>query len=179
VFRDRLHTSILVFDYRGYGKSSGKPTEAGVVEDARAARRWMATRAATAERDIVLVGHSLGGGVAVDLAARDGARGLVLMSTFTTLPDAAQSRVPVRGLMHLHFDSLSKIPSYRGPLLQSHGDADRVIPFELGLMLFEAANEPKQFIKLVGAGHNDPPTDCYVKALDQFFSSLQPSMDGP
>src|ERR1700722_19241991 len=64
VFRDQLHTSILIFDYRGYGKSSGKPTEAGVVEDARAARHWLATRAATAERDIVLGGHSLGGGVA-------------------------------------------------------------------------------------------------------------------
>jgi hypothetical protein len=78
--------------------------------------------------------------------------------------------------MHLRFDSLSKIPYYHGPLLQSHGDADRVIPFELGRKLFEAANEPKQFIPIAGAGHNDPPTSDYVKALDQFLESLTLSM---
>jgi hypothetical protein len=74
--------------------------------------------------------------------------------------------------MHLRFDSLSKIPNYRGPLLQSHGDADRVIPFELGRKLFDAANEPKQFVPIPGAGHNDPPTSEYVKALDRFLDSL-------
>src|SRR4051794_25352543 len=101
LFRDHLNTSVLVFDYRGYGKSDGTPNEAGVLDDARAARRWLATHCGVKEPDIVLVGHSLGGGVAVDLAARDGARGLVLWNTFTSLPDVAANifHVPVRPLM--------------------------------------------------------------------------------
>jgi fermentation-respiration switch protein FrsA (DUF1100 family) len=172
LFRDRLHVSILVFDYRGYGRSRGHPSEAGVLEDARAARAWLASRAGVPEADIVLVGHSLGGGVVVDLAAGDGARGLVLESTFTSLPDAAQSHVPVRRLMHMHFDSLAKIGRYHGPLLQTHGEADRVIPFTQGCRLFAAANEPKEFVAVPGGGHNDPPAAVYVQALDRFFSTL-------
>src|SRR5439155_17149604 len=78
LFRERLRASILVFDYRGYGRSEGTPDEKGILADARAARRWLAKRAGVAESDVVLHGTSLGGGVAVDLAARDGARGLVL-----------------------------------------------------------------------------------------------------
>lgn len=172
VFRDRLNCSILVFDYRGYGRSDGHPSEPGVCADARAARSWLAKKTSVPETAIVLVGHSLGGGVAVDLAAREGARGLVLQSTFSTLPDAAQSHVPVRSLMHMKFDSMSKISHYHGPLLQSHGDADRVIPYALGCKLFAAANEPKEFITIAGGGHSDLLTADYVAALDHFLASL-------
>jgi uncharacterized protein len=172
LFRDQMNASILAFDYRGYGRSCGRPSENGVLDDARAARMWLATRAGIPEADAVLVGHSLGGGVAVDLAARDGARGLVLLSTFTSLPDAAASHVPVRRLMHMHFDSLAKIGSYHGPLLQTHGDADRVIPFELGKRLFEAANEPKQFVRICDGGHADLITPDSTRALDEFLNSL-------
>src|SRR5262249_47342916 len=83
--------------------------------------------------------------VAVDLAARDGARGLVLTSTFTSLPDVAANHfplLPVHALMRTRLDSVSKIRDYHGPLLQAHGDADRVVPYALGRKLFEAANEP-------------------------------------
>ncbi|HEV3440771.1 MAG TPA: alpha/beta hydrolase [Gemmata sp.] len=172
LFRDRLNVSILVFDYRGYGKSSGSPTEVGIIDDARAARLWLAKRVGIPEIDIVLVGHSLGGGVVVDLAARDGARGLVLENTFTSLPDAAVTHVPLRPLMQMQFDSLTKLPNYRGPLLQTHGDADRVIPFAIGCKLFDAANEPKRFVPIHGGDHNDPPSPDYVKALDRFLDSL-------
>jgi fermentation-respiration switch protein FrsA (DUF1100 family) len=164
----------LLFDYRGYGRSSGKPSEAGILDDARAARLWLANRAGMPEGQIVLVGHSLGGGVAVDLAAKDGARGLILESTFTSLPDAAESHVPVRELMSMQFDSLAKIPSYRGPLLQMHGDADRVVPFALGRKLFAAANEPKKFVAIAGGDHSDPPPLEYEQALDRFLDSLPP-----
>jgi fermentation-respiration switch protein FrsA (DUF1100 family) len=175
LFRDRLGASVLVFDYRGYGKSSGTPHEAGLFDDARAARRWLATRCGVEEGDIVLVGHSLGGGVAVDLAARDGARGLVLWSTFTSLPDVAAAHlplVPVRPLMRTRLDSLAKIREYRGPLLQAHGDADRVVPYALGCRLFHAANEPKLFVAVPGGGHNDPPSPQFVAALDEFLGRL-------
>lgn len=174
LFRDRLNATVLVFDYRGYGRSEGKPTEAGVLDDARAARRWLAVRTGVQERDIVVAGHSLGGGVAVDLAA-DGARGLVLEGTFTNLPDVAASHVPllpVRAVMQSRLDSIAKIGAYHGPLLQVHGDADRIVPYSLGRKLFEAANEPKRFVTIPGGGHNDYYTPEYVAALDQFLGSL-------
>lgn len=175
LFRDRLNCSVLVFDYRGYGRSEGEPDEAGLLADARAARRWLASRTGVAEKDIVLVGTSLGGAVAVDLAAEDSARGLVLENTFTSLPDVAAEHlplVPVRWLMHTRFDSSGKIARYQGPLLQTHGDADRVVPFALGRQLFDAANEPKQFVAVQGGGHNDPPSREYVTALERFIQTL-------
>jgi fermentation-respiration switch protein FrsA (DUF1100 family) len=175
LFRDRLNVSVLVFDYRGYGRSEGTPSEDGAFADARAARRWLATQTNVPEKDIVLVGRSLGGGVAVDLAARDGARGLILESTFSSLPDTAASHfpfLPVRSLMRTRFDSLAKIPNYHGPLLQAHGEADRIVPHELGRKLFDAANEPKWFLSIPGGGHNDPPSREYLAALDRFFDSL-------
>lgn len=88
------HVAVLVFDYRGYGQSEGKADEQGILRDARAARRWLARHTGVAETDIVLMGRSLGGAVAVDLAAEDGARGLVLVSTFSSLPDVAAHHMP-------------------------------------------------------------------------------------
>ena len=179
VFHDRMNTSILVFDYRGYGRSGGSPTdprmEAGIVADARAARQWLANRAGIPEQDIVLTGHSLGGGVVVNLAAQDGARGLVLVNTFTSLTDAEASHVPLRPLLQLHLDSLATISKYKGPLLQTHGDADTVIPFEFGQKLFSAANEPKQFIPVPGGGHNDLLSPVFITALDHFLDALPPT----
>jgi fermentation-respiration switch protein FrsA (DUF1100 family) len=175
LYRDRLNATILVFDYRGYGRSTGSPTEAGVLDDARAARRWLAARTGVRESDIVVAGHSLGGGVAVDLAASDGARGLILQGTFTNLPDVAASYVPllpVRAVMQAKLDSITKIRSYRGPLLQVHGDADRVVPYALGRELYQAANEPKQFLTLPGGDHMDLVPPEFVKALDHFLGSL-------
>jgi fermentation-respiration switch protein FrsA (DUF1100 family) len=175
LFRDQLNATVLVFDYRGYGRSEGSPNEAGVLDDARAARRWLAETCGVRESDIVLVGYSLGGGVAVDLAT-DGARGLVLQSTFSSVPDVAVSHfplLPARLVMRTRFDSAAKIRTYRGPLLQVHGDADTVVPYSSGRRLFEAANEPKKFITVAGGDHTDPPTEEYVRALDQFLDSLR------
>ena len=181
-FPEVFHTSILVFDYRGYGRSEGTPTEAGLLADARAARRWLAGRTKVAEADIVLLGRSLGGGVMVDLAARDGARGLVLENTYTSLPDVADSHFPMllpRLLMRTRLDSIAKIRDYHGPLLQTHGEADRVIPFELGTKLYAAANEPKQFVRVPGGDHNDPPTREYLVALDRFLDLKQARFPTP
>lgn len=167
--------SVMIFDYRGFGKSEGKPDEAGILQDARAARKWLAKKANIREQDIVLMGRSLGGGVMVDLAANDGARGLILQSTFTSLPDVAAT-MPGAGVLRFamknRLDSLSKIDRYRGPLLQSHGDADTIVPFKLGKKLYDKANEPKQFITIQGRNHNDPQDASYYRALDRFLDFL-------
>jgi len=177
ILNRRHQLAVLALDYRGYGRSEGKPTEAGVLLDARAARKWLAEKEGIAESDVVLLGFSLGGGVAVDLAASDGARGLVLASTFTSLPDVAEhhmSWLPMNWLMTMRMNSLEKIKEYRGPLLVSHGDADEVIPYKQGLALFRAANEPKRLITVSGGKHNDPQPEEYRVALDQFIAELPP-----
>jgi fermentation-respiration switch protein FrsA (DUF1100 family) len=173
---DRAHVSVLLFDYRGYGRSEGEPFEAGVLADARAARAWLARRERIAENRVVLLGRSLGGGVAVDLAAADGARALVLESTFTSVPDVAQSMyplLPVRLLAKTQLNSAAKIANYHGPLLQSHGTADRLIPYSIGRKLFDRANEPKQFVTIAGGDHNDPQTDEYYAILAAFLDRLK------
>lgn len=174
----RLHdmgAAALALDYRGYGKSTGSPNEAGILADARAARAWLAKRTGVEEREIVLWGFSMGGGVAVDLAARDGARGLVLQSTFTSLPDAAAVHypwLPVRSLMRNRLDSASKIRQYQGPLLQCHGTADEVVPYELGERLFALANAPKRFVTINGGQHNNPPEGEFYRAFAGFLHEL-------
>jgi uncharacterized protein len=166
---------VLIFDYRGYGRSEGVPTEQGILADGRAARKWLATRVGVGESQIVMMGESLGGGVAVDLAAADGARGLILENTFSSLPDVAAAHypwLPVHFLMRAQLNSAAKIPNYHGPLLQVHGDHDQVIPFALGKKLFDAANEPKQFIVIPNGDHNDPRTPAFLKAMDAFIDKL-------
>ncbi len=173
--RDRVGSSVLVFDYRGYGRSEGQPTETGILDDARAARLWLARREGIPERQIVLLGRSLGGGVAVDLAATDGARALILESTFTSIPDVAQTMfplLPMRWLMETRFDSKAKIENYHGPLLQSHGTDDRTIPYAIGRRLFDSANAPKQFLPIPGGDHNDPPREAYYRVLSAFLDTI-------
>ena len=135
-----------------------------------------AARAGIPERQIVMMGESLGGGVAVDLAAADGARGLVLKSTFSSIRDVAAADFPcspVRPLVQIRFDSAAKIPNYHGPLLQFHGDNDHVIPLASARRLFAAANEPKRLVIIPGGDHNDPPTAAVFTALDEFLDALK------
>lgn len=175
LYRDHLGADAMIFDYRGYGRSAGKPEEHGVLADARAARTWLSRRTGVHPQDIVLVGRSLGGGVAVDLAANDGARGLVLESTFTSVPDTASRLMPwtpVRYLMSTQFNSLAKIPKFKGPLLQSHGDEDRLIAIDDAKRLHAAALKPKKFVTIPGAGHNWLPTPEYVAELSRFLDTL-------
>ncbi len=173
----KLSATVLVFDYRGYGRSEGSPHEAGVLADARAARKWLAEKAKVPEQQIVLMGESLGGGVAVDMAAKEGARGLILEDTFTSLPDAAAYHypwLPVRLLMRGKLNSLAIIQDYHGPLLQCHGDADTIVPYSLGERLFAAANEPKRFITHSGADHNDGRHGQFEQALAEYIDALPP-----
>jgi fermentation-respiration switch protein FrsA (DUF1100 family) len=176
MLRREVGASVLIFDYRGYGRSEGKPDEAGVLADARGARNWLANREKIAPRDVVLMGESIGGAVAVDLAARDGARALVLENTFDALPEVAAYHfpwLPVRWAMRTRLDSAAKIGRYNGPLLQSHGDADTIVPLKFGRRLFAAANEPKQFLLVPGHDHNDPMPVDYYNALRTFLETFK------
>jgi fermentation-respiration switch protein FrsA (DUF1100 family) len=175
MLNQRAGVSVLIFDYRGYGRSKGRPNEAGILADARAARHWLAVREKIADRDVVLMGESLGGAVAVDLAARDGARALILESTFTSAPDMAAHFypwLPVRWAMQTRLDSLSKIGDYHGPLLLAHGTADTIVPIEFGRRLFAAANEPKKLIVLPGHDHNDGMPAQYYDDLAKFLDGI-------
>lgn len=172
-YQRNLNVTSFILDYRGYGRSEGSPTVKGVLEDARAARSWLAKKVGIPESQIVLTGQSLGAAVAVDLAA-DGARGLVIENTFTSLKDVARHHYPLLSWLASAdaLNSVAKIKTYKGPFLQSHGDVDSIVPFELGVKLFEAANEPKEFLRIKGGDHNDPPTEEWEKKLDAFIESL-------
>ena len=163
--RDTLGAAVFCFNYRGYGKSAGKPHEQGIVEDALAAQRWLAKKAGLEPANIVVYGRSLGGGVAVAAAAKQGARGLILHGTFSSLPDVAAAHfpwLPVRWLMRNRYPSAERIKKFQGPLIQFHGSADEVIPFASGRQLFEAApSDVKTFVEIPGGTHNEPlPEEC-------------------
>lgn len=173
--RDEFQVSIFAFDYRGYGRSEGQPAEKRILEDGAAAQAWVAARTGLAQKDIIIMGRSLGGGVALHLAVENGARGVILQNTFTSLPEAAAYLypwAPVRMLMRNRYDSLSKIGRYAGPLFQSHGTADRIVPLALGRKLFAAATGPKEFFEIAAGDHNDAEPADYLAALHRFFDSL-------
>lgn len=174
MLQQQLRLTVLIFDYRGYGRSEGVPTVDGILNDARAARRVLAHEAQVAPDDIVLMGRSLGGAVAVQLAAENAPRGLILESTFSSLKDVASHHVPwLSGLVPAaRLNSVTQISQFDRPLLQSHGEADTVIPFALGRKLFESAQQPKQFVSLPARVHNDPQPVEYYATLDRFIESL-------
>ena len=148
-------SGVLLPDYRGYGGNPGSPTEAGLYRDGEAAVRWV--REHVGGR-VVLLGQSLGGGVAVEVAARAGVDGLILQNAAASLVDVAADAypwLPARLLMRDRFEAERRIPDVRCPLLAIHGERDRVVPLELGRRLFEAANEPKTWWPVPGAGHDD------------------------
>ncbi len=163
--------TTLMFDYRGYGRSEGKPTVPGVLQDARAARAKLCELAGAKDSELLLMGESLGGAVVVQLASDSAPRGLILQSTFSSLRDAADVHFPKLSWLvpKNKLDSFSTISRYKGPLLQSHGTLDRTIPFPLGEKLHRAASQPKTLLKIPGADHNDWMTQDYLDHLSRFI----------
>jgi fermentation-respiration switch protein FrsA (DUF1100 family) len=176
---DQFGVSIFAWDYRGYGKSEGKPTEVNLLGDARNAQLWLAQREGIRPEDIVLYGRSLGGAVTVGLAAEHPVRGMVLERTFADMVDTAAYHfpwLPVKWIMRNRFPSAERIAAYKGPLLQSHGTADRIVPFHMGKRLFDAATTAnKRFFVVEGGDHNGPQPDDYYQALGEFLDSLPES----
>lgn len=170
--------NVLAFDYRGYGRSEGRPSEEGVYEDARAAYDYLVKKADIDPARIVCFGQSLGGAVVIDLAAHRAIAGIIAEATFSSASDMARRMLPIPGIgwiVRSRFDSTAKIRELRIPILFMHGNADEVVPFELGRRLFEAANEPKVFWEIPGATHNDTSVvggQEYYRRITEFLESL-------
>ncbi|MGK7901217.1 MAG: alpha/beta hydrolase [Hormoscilla sp.] len=147
-----LGFAVFAYDYRGYGTSQGKPTERGTYSDINAAYNYLTQSLAIPPSQIIAYGRSLGGGPAVDLATRKPVAGLVLESTFITT-FRVRTHIPI--VPFDKFDNLGKIKNVRCPVLIIHGTADRTIPLAHGQKLYAAANQPKRFLPVKGAGHND------------------------
>lgn len=154
---NRLGYSVLLFDYRGYGKSAGHPSEEGTYRDADAAWQHLTTVRGIKSREIVIVGESLGGGVASWVALKYPPRALVLASTFTSVPDLGAQIypwLPVRLLSSIQYNTLERMPQIAAPVLIAHSRTDDIIPYAHGEALFAAARDPKELLALSG-GHND------------------------
>jgi hypothetical protein len=151
-----LPADVLAVDYRGYGKSGGKPSEAGLYADAAAAWDWLAAK--TDPSRIVLLGKSLGAAPAIELASTRAVGGLVVQSAFTSAPDMSRIVMPffpARWFMRHRYDNLAKIPKAACPKLIVHSRDDEMIPFAMAERLFAAAGEPREAAWFSGAGHND------------------------
>jgi uncharacterized protein len=156
MFRSLGYSTLLV-DYRGYGKSTGAPTEEGTYRDALASWRWLVAAQGLGAGEIVVFGESLGGAVACWIAAREKPRALVLASTFTSVPDLGAEVyrfLPVRLLSRFKYDTRECLGSVAVPVLIAHSPRDDIIPYAHGQRLYAAANEPKHFLEIAG-GHND------------------------
>jgi fermentation-respiration switch protein FrsA (DUF1100 family) len=169
---------VLLFDYRGYGGNRGSPTESGLAADARAARAFLLSRPDAATTRLVYFGESLGTGVAARLAAEHRPAALVLRSPFTSMTDVGAFHyplLPVRWLLRDRFDTASRIAGVGCPLLVIAGDQDSVVPYASTRRLFDAAAEPKRFITIAGADHNDPALadgPRLIEAIDAFLKAL-------
>jgi uncharacterized protein len=157
-----LGYGVLVIDYRGYGQSDGKfPSEATVYEDAEAALAALVEDWQVKPRDICVYGHSLGAAVAIDLAAKHPELGgLIVESGFTSIYDMARLELqygiyPVGILLNQRFDSIDKVAALKLPVLYIHGTADQVVPYEMGVALFERSGGHKRFVAVHGGSHDD------------------------
>jgi len=157
----RLGMQSFIIDYRGYGHSEGRPSETGLYRDAQAAWDYLVGERGISAGRIVVLGESLGGGPAVELAARVNPAALIVQSSFTSVPDVAHHYLPwlPRFLVRTQMQSVQRIGQVRCPKLFIHSRDDEIIPYALGRKLYDAAPEPREFFELRGAGHNDT---CFV-----------------
>jgi fermentation-respiration switch protein FrsA (DUF1100 family) len=154
----RFGFHVLLTDYRGYGGNPGRPTQAGLSADSRAARDFLLSRRDVDPDRLIYFGESLGAGVAADLAADHPPAALILRSPFTSLVDVGRHHypfLPVALLLRDRFEALGRIGQLRAPLLVIAGDRDAVVPFDHSRRLYDAAPQPKELVVIRGADHND------------------------
>lgn len=183
LYRALLETgaAVFTFDYRGYGKSRGRPSEEGTYLDAQAACHWLRQKGYAA-RNIVVYGESLGGGIGTELCLREETGGLILQSTFTNLPDIGAELypwLPVRWMGRIKYDTRSKLPRLKIPVLVMHSRDDGFIGYRHSERNFEAANEPKFSCELEG-GHNDPAWEAreFEGTVEKFLKFVEEQKPG-
>jgi fermentation-respiration switch protein FrsA (DUF1100 family) len=172
LLHQNIPMNLLMFDYRGFGRSAGTPGEEGCYRDAEAAYDWL--RQKLPNLAIFAHGHSLGGAVAIELAGRRSLQGLIIESSFTHARDMARlmfGPLPVHWLTRMKWASVDKVARLKIPKLFLHGDRDHVVAYALGRKLYEHAAEPKQFVTLAGADHNDTYLaggEFYLQTIREF-----------
>jgi len=174
-----LSLDVLIYDYRGYGRSSGRPSEDGLYRDAQAMYDYLIDKKRIRRQEIIAYGESLGAAVTIDLALNKEVGAIIVESGFTSINDMARKIFGVAPsfLLHARYDSVNKIGSIKQPKLIMHSRDDEIVPFEQGKQLFETAPEPKTFLELQG-GHNDGflvSGDVYKRGIDTFTSPISPS----
>jgi uncharacterized protein len=169
-----LGLSVLLFDYRGYGSSAGSPTETGTYADVEAAWQYLTQVRQIPANKIAIYGESLGGAVASYMAEKQRSGGLVLASTFTSITDRAAELypfLPIRLISKFSYNSIARMPNIKVPVLVIHSPQDEIIPFRHGEALFQAAHEPKMFVKIKG-DHNGGFLDAqeiYSAGIEKFI----------
>lgn len=167
-----LGLNVFIFDYRGYGKSEGKPDEPGIYRDSLAAYEVLVRVKKVSPERLFLFGRSLGGVCAIEVASQRPAAGLILESTFTSAKDMARNMFPFLPLGYFirsRFDAIGKIAALKIPKLILHGTEDEIVPYRMGKELYRAAAEPKAFYEIQGAGHND----TYLAGGESYFATLR------
>jgi hypothetical protein len=179
--QQRLGVNLFIFDYQGYGKSEGRPSEQATYVDARAALRYLYSRSDVDRKQIVYFGRSLGAAVSVELAVEHPPMGIVLVAPFASLGEmakAAYSWIPFASwLARNRYNSLARINQVAVPSIIIHGEQDEIVPVSQGQKLYRAANQPKRFLALPAAGHNDTYTaggGLYWEGLTEFLLTISP-----
>lgn len=173
---NELGLAVLILDYRGYGRSEGRPSEAGTALDADAGWRWLKEESGQDPQRLVIFGRSLGSAVAAELARRTDPAALILESPFRSVPDLGQKLypwLPVRPLARLQYPTVEYVTQRQMPLLVIHSETDEIIPFSEGQAVYEAARSPKELLVIQG-GHNTGFLESqatYLPAIDEFLKS--------
>jgi fermentation-respiration switch protein FrsA (DUF1100 family) len=173
--RNELRSNVLMYDYRGYGKSAGKASESGLYSDIDAAFRYLQAKG-FAWNSIYLIGQSLGTAVTIDLASRERVAGVILEAPFPSVRVLARRiafSIPVDYVLSSRFDTLSKLGRVRAPILVIHDRRDPVIPFDLGQQVFDAISGPKQFIAVDAGFHEGAMLAADARSIRNFLGGWQ------
>ncbi|MFH1655972.1 MAG: alpha/beta hydrolase [Candidatus Omnitrophota bacterium] len=173
---NQIGLNVFIIDYRGYGRSQGRPSEEGIYKDARAAYDYLATLKGINKDKIVSFGSSIGGAVAIDLAVNRDVACLVVDSSLTSAKDMGKRFYPYipSFLFQTKFNSIDKVKTIKSAKIFIHSINDEIVPFEFGQRLYDAASQPKEFFKILG-GHNSgfmESKDVIIKKLGSYFREL-------
>ncbi len=174
----KLGISCFIFDYRGYGKSQGKPTENGTYIDAMTAYQWLTEEKKIDPNNIIVLGKSLGGSIAAELASKVPAASIVLESAFTSYVDMGRKfywYLPVKYFAKYRYATIDYLKNIKCPVMIIHSPEDNVVPYEFGRRLFVEANGPKEFVEISGS-HNDgflTSGDVYISAWRNWVNYLK------